>query len=289
MKAASCAHASVKGVGEKGAVAVEPSLGLEEAEEEQARAVEQSEVTSFLTRAAIEGTGERFDARLECAVEATSERLAAENLDPALMREHIRVGTRIGGGHKGRERFGVAVDDVVALRHEGGETWRSAVGAPRSDRHRARYRLSGEDDPEDVRRVLRESMRGASHLVRERFTSVELEEECAQRPWSLGDVRALYRLETDLAQQGVVQWQGSGRMTQRGGDGRQALEAGSVGEEARCGAQGTHAGTMPRRPTSSVIAPLRAAPELRIQALERSAPNEQRIPAPSSRRDGRMQ
>src|SRR4051812_7738058 len=134
VKAATCRHAGVEDAVEIRPIAIEPSLCLEKAEEEQAGAVEECEVPAFFPGSAIERCGERFDAILERAIEATGERFASQDLDPALMCEDVGIGARISGGGKRRERFGIAVDDSIALRDERGDAWGAAVGAPRGDR-----------------------------------------------------------------------------------------------------------------------------------------------------------
>lgn len=110
--------------------------------------------------------------------------------------------------------------------------------------------------------MLRESLGSATQLIGEGCASVELEKKGAERARPLGDARLLGDVETDLAEEGVVQRHELRRAAERGGDRREALDVVGVGEESRRGAQGSHAGTMPARDVCTVIVSLRAAPEL---------------------------
>src|SRR5437868_9276909 len=109
-------HASRVTAGEKREVAVQPSLGLEERQEDQARDVQQSELASLLPLGA---TGKRVAELehhpLECAKESVRDRFAAEDIEPAGVGQQIGFAADRG---EGAQRFGVALHDVVAAADE---------------------------------------------------------------------------------------------------------------------------------------------------------------------------
>ncbi len=118
MEVAAAFHAPGEGVVEESPVVVEPALGLDEAEEEEAGDVEEGEVSALGWRHAggcdAEGgrIGEVGDDLLEGAIESSGEGVAAQRVEPCGMGEDIGVG---GGSGERCNCFCIAWDDMCAI------------------------------------------------------------------------------------------------------------------------------------------------------------------------------
>src|SRR5688572_23382326 len=171
--------AVIESTREESAVSVEPALGFEEGEEEQARRAEECELGAVVERdAAGEGVAEVGRQPLERSVEAAGYGFAAEDVEPACVGE--RVGLAVCGG-EGAGRFGVAVDDAFALDEEGGEVWRGGGVGPGGKGELAEVVVGDGEEPEDVWRRGCESRRDASDGVADREVIVGGDDECAER------------------------------------------------------------------------------------------------------------
>ena len=139
--------ARVEGIAEELAVAVEPALGLEEREEEDARRAEQGELAPRpLRRATARGPRERSDHALEFAIEAPRERVAPEQLAPAMVHEHVHAGRRVR--HRG-ERLAVRIGHVGGIDRECGDASPDARRG-RGDHQRAGRGLRHDEKPEQL-------------------------------------------------------------------------------------------------------------------------------------------
>ena len=174
--------AGVEGVPEELAVAVEPSFRFEEREEEDARRAEQGELTSRLDgRAPSCRRRERAHQPLEFAIEPSRERVAPEQLAPAMVHEHVDAARCVR--HCG-ERLAVGVGHMLDIDREGRDA-RARSRRGRRDHERVRRRLHHDEEPEQLRSLRRYPSRDARDRLPNGYIRRGLEQQCAQRSWAV--------------------------------------------------------------------------------------------------------
>lgn len=133
MKIAATRHAVGEDPREERPISIEPPLGLEKGEEQQARRAEQCELTSSMRRraphAARDGRRgcECVDGAVQRAVKPPRERLASQEIKPSRVRSG-RVGTD-RRGQRG-EGLGVAVDNRIRIDDQCSNARRLALARP---------------------------------------------------------------------------------------------------------------------------------------------------------------
>lgn len=154
MKASSGGGASLECVREKCRVRVEPALGLEKAEKQKPRRVEQRQLATVGLRSRARRIGNRGHAPLEPTIKPRAQCLATEDLDPARMNEQVTAIYR--GAHR-PQSLGVAIYEILTIDDERADSNTAFVRGPRGDCHLAR-RMRRQNYPEHVRRMNRHAV-----------------------------------------------------------------------------------------------------------------------------------
>ncbi len=182
-------HAAGETIFEESAVVVEPAFGLEEAEEEQSRHVQEGEVGAFGCGNAsgateLSGVGEIGDDLFECAIEPSRQGIAAQCVEPCCVGEDVGF---VGRGGECGKCFCVAGDDVCAIDVESECARFGSVGRPGRDGEVASIVLCGDEEPGKLGRVGRAVLGDRGGEGAERRTAIAFDEECAERADAGGD------------------------------------------------------------------------------------------------------
>ena len=150
MEVASSAHARIEVAREKCDVAVQPFLGFQEGEEEEAGHVQEGEIRTVRGAWALERIGEPTHALLEHPIEATREGLAAKELAPSRVHQQVFCCTR---RRDESHRFRIAGHDALAACHQRRYPRRAHSGSPAGKSHLGTACRRPNYKPQHVRRV----------------------------------------------------------------------------------------------------------------------------------------
>jgi hypothetical protein len=231
--------------GEEVPVAVQPSLGLQEGEEEEARDVEERQLSSLaLGRVALRRRGQVDDHALEGPVEAAGEGLAPEHVEPPGVREHVVDATRRG---ERPQRLRVAVDEATPVDEQRDDSRSLRLGRPRGDRQLVAAARDGEHYPQQVGRARREPPRNAADGVPERAgTAVDRHEQRAQRTGTARHTRVDHLRGEAECRAGVgVERRRQGAASQLGGERCERVEGRGARKQGGGGAERLHPPTVP--------------------------------------------
>lgn len=230
---------SLELVSQEGAIAVEPSLRLEEREEEQSRGGEQRDRAAVGgVGTAAGGAGEGRDRRLEVAIESPRERVAAEQLAPAEVLQ--RFVPPVVRRREDRERLGVGLAQVGGFDDQRRER-AARLGGRRGDEQLAACRLTRDDEPVQSRRLVREPPRDRDDPLAEWRALVPVEQQGAERsaPSRDPDARTVVG-EAEAREFARRERERLGEAERRGQRGERRPMAGR-GEQARGITSGEHA------------------------------------------------
>ena len=191
MKAPAFQHALIEASSEKGAIVIEPSLGFEKGEKDEAGHIQQRDLGTVVGAAIERRARHVADDALERPIKAPRERLTSENLDPPRVREYILVAAR---GRERAQRLGVAVNQSPTVGDERGDARTRALATPRGDGNvMATCRMSRQHEPQNVWRSGRELRRDAWNEVAQRCVGRDFDQERAKAATAARDTRRDYR------------------------------------------------------------------------------------------------
>ncbi|HKV52870.1 MAG TPA: hypothetical protein VJO52_16865 [Gemmatimonadaceae bacterium] len=183
-------HAPSETILEESAIVVEPTFGLEKAEKEESRHVQQREVGSFGYHYASSGAkkfcgvGEVGDDLFECSIEPSCQGVAAECIEPGGMGEDVGF---MGRGGESGKCLCITGDDVSAIDVEGDSAWCGSVGRPGRDDEVASIVLCGDEQPGKLGRMSGAVFGGCGGECSKRRRGIAFDEECAQSAGAAGD------------------------------------------------------------------------------------------------------
>ena len=189
MRSARSTGAHLEVTREEAAVAIEPAFRLEEGEKEQSRQPEQRDLSPIRCPRSCRRTfGQMCDHTIECAIEATGERIPAQHLHPSSVRHDVVAITR--RGRQRAERLGIARHDVPAIDGERCDTRACAVGSPRRQGERRSRALDRDQEPEEMRSPGRQAWGSRGDPFAQRRTARPFQQQDSQRARSGDDARA---------------------------------------------------------------------------------------------------